>query len=78
MLPIWKVKVIRLYVCVYIYDHLCGVVVRVLDYSLTTDVGVPGSIPGHNKKKVVCLERGPLSLVCTSEELLDRKVAAPV
>jgi hypothetical protein len=30
------------------------------------------------EKKVVGLERGPLSLVCTTEELLDRKVAAPV
>jgi hypothetical protein len=26
----------------------------------------------------VCLERGPLSLVSATEELLDRKVAAPV
>jgi hypothetical protein len=26
----------------------------------------------------VALERGPLSLVSTTEELLDRKVAAPV
>jgi hypothetical protein len=26
----------------------------------------------------MCLERGPLSLVSTTEELLDRKVAAPV
>jgi hypothetical protein len=30
------------------------------------------------KKKVVGLERGPLSHVSTTEELLDRKVAAPV
>jgi hypothetical protein len=30
------------------------------------------------KKRVVGLERGPLSLVSTTEELLDRKVAAPV
>jgi hypothetical protein len=30
------------------------------------------------KKQVVGLERGPLSLVSTTEELLDRKVAAPV
>jgi hypothetical protein len=37
-----------------------------------------GSIPGHYKKKVVGLERGPLSLVSTIEELFDRKVAAPV
>jgi hypothetical protein len=30
------------------------------------------------RKTVVGLERGPLSLVSTTEELLDRKVAAPV
>jgi hypothetical protein len=30
------------------------------------------------KKKVVGLERGPLSFVSTTEELLDRKVAVPV
>jgi hypothetical protein len=29
-------------------------------------------------KKIVGLERGPFSLVSTTEELLDRKVAAPV
>jgi hypothetical protein len=40
--------------------------------------GGPGSIPGTTKKKVVGLERGPLSLVSTTEELLDRKVAVPV
>jgi hypothetical protein len=35
--------------------------------------------PRHNqKKKVVGLERCALSLVSTTEELLDRKVAAPV
>jgi hypothetical protein len=32
----------------------------------------------YQKKKVVGLERGPLSLVSTIEELLERKVAAPV
>jgi hypothetical protein len=32
----------------------------------------------YQKKKVVGLEWGPLSLVSTAEELLDRKVAAPV
>jgi hypothetical protein len=32
----------------------------------------------YQKKKVVDLERGSLSLVTTTEELLDRKVAAPV
>jgi hypothetical protein len=33
---------------------------------------------GGKGKQVVGLERGPLSLVSTTEELLDRKVAAPV
>jgi hypothetical protein len=56
-------------------DRLCGLVARVLGYRS----GGPGSIPGITKKKrVVCLERGLLSLVSTTEELLDRKVAAPV
>jgi hypothetical protein len=62
-------------------------VVRVLGYRS----GVPGSILGTTrfsekkekkikkiKKTVVGLERGPLSLVSTTEVLLDRKVAAPV
>jgi hypothetical protein len=40
--------------------------------------GGSGSIPGTTRKKGVGLERGPLSLVSTTEELLDRKVAAPV
>jgi hypothetical protein len=58
------------------YIRLCGLVVRVLGYRS----GDPGSIPGttRKKRKVVGLERGPLSLVSTTEELLDRKVAAPV
>jgi hypothetical protein len=55
-------------------DRLCGLVVRVLGYRS----GGPGSIPGTARKKLVGLERGPLSLVSTTEELLDRKVAAPV
>jgi hypothetical protein len=54
--------------------RLCGLVVRVLGYRS----GGPGPIPGTTKKNVVGLERGPLSLVSTTEELLDRKVAAPV
>jgi hypothetical protein len=63
-------------------DRLCGLVVRVLGYRS----GGPGSIPGitrfserkKKRKTVVGLERGPLNLVSTTEELLDRKVAAPV
>jgi hypothetical protein len=39
----------------------------------------PGFYSRHyQKKNVVGLERGPLSLMSTTEELLDRKVAAPV
>jgi hypothetical protein len=65
-----------------LHDHLCGLVVRVLDYRS----GGPGSILGTIRffgekkkgKQVVGLERGPLSLVSTTEELLDRNVAAPV
>jgi hypothetical protein len=39
---------------------------------LATDPEVPGLIPGHykKKKKVVGLERGPVSFVSTTEELL--------
>jgi hypothetical protein len=56
-------------------DRLCGLVVRVLGYRS----GGLSSIPGTTReKKVVGLERGPLSLVTTTEELLDRKGAAPV
>jgi hypothetical protein len=58
----------------YVLDRLCGLVVRVLGYRS----GGPGSIPGTTKKNVVGLERGALSLVSTTEELLDRKVAALV
>jgi hypothetical protein len=57
-----------------VHDRLCGLVVRGLGYRS----GGPGSISGTTRKKVVSLERGPLSLVSTTEELLDRKVAAPV
>jgi hypothetical protein len=56
-------------------DRLCGPVVRALGYRS----GDPSSVPGTTrKKKVVGLEQGALSLVSTTEELLDRKVAAPV
>jgi hypothetical protein len=73
---------------VIMFDRLCGLVVRVLGYRS----GGPGSIPGTIRfsggkkkkggkkkgKQIVGLERGPHSLVSTTEELLDRKVAAPV
>jgi hypothetical protein len=57
-------------------DCLCGLVARVLDYR-SRGLGFDSrALP--KKKEVVGLERGPLSLVSTTEELLDRKVAAPV
>jgi hypothetical protein len=56
------------------HGRLCGLVVSVLGYRS----GGPGSNPGTTRNKVVDLEWGPLSLVSTTEELLDRKVAAPV
>jgi hypothetical protein len=48
--------------------------VRVLDYRCR----VPGFDSRALQKKVVGLERDPLCLMSTTEELLDRKVAAPV
>jgi hypothetical protein len=45
---------------------------------LATDPEVRVRFPALPGKKVVGLERGPLSLVSTTEELLDRKVAAPI
>jgi hypothetical protein len=63
-----------MYVIKKMRDRLCGLVVRVLDYRSRG----PGFDSQTLQKKVVGLERGPLSLVSTTEELLDRKVAAPV
>jgi hypothetical protein len=45
---------------------------------LATDTEARVRFPALQEKKVVGLERGPLSLVSTTEELLKRKVAAPV
>jgi hypothetical protein len=57
-----------MFMYIFIYIH------SVLGYKF----GGPGSIPGTTRKKIVGLERSPLSLVSTTEELLDRKVTAPV
>jgi hypothetical protein len=76
-------KYLLIDITLYEVGSLCGLVVRVLGYRS----GGPGSIlattrfSGGKKKKgkqVVVLERCPLSLVSTTEELLDRKVATPV
>jgi hypothetical protein len=58
-----------------LFDLLCGLVVRVPSYR---SIG-----PGFDSRIyqifwVVGLERGPLNLVRIIEELLERKVAAPV
>jgi hypothetical protein len=74
----------RLLYLFFVYLTKLSVVARVLGYRF----GGPGfdsqalpDFPTKKKKKgkhVVGLERGSLSLVCTTEELLERKVAAPV
>jgi hypothetical protein len=54
-------------------DRLCGLVIRV--------PGHRSRGPGFDSRifwEVVGLERGPLSLVRITEELLERTVAAPV
>jgi hypothetical protein len=45
---------------------------------LATDPEARVRFPALPEKKVVGLEQCPRSLVSTTEELLDRKVAAPV
>jgi hypothetical protein len=64
----------KIKICITPCGRLCGLVVRVPGYRS----GGSGSIPGTTRKKVVGLVRRPLSLVSTTEELLDRKVATPV
>jgi hypothetical protein len=65
----------RLIYYLYYYIATCFVTASLVYWSefLATDPEVPDSIHGHyKKKKVVGLERGPLSLVSTTEELLGR------
>jgi hypothetical protein len=45
---------------------------------LATDPEARVRFPALPEKKAMGLERGPLSLVSTTEELLDRKIAASV
>jgi hypothetical protein len=55
---------------------------RVLGYRSGGQCSIPDttgfSEPKKKRKQVVGLERGPLSLVSTTQELVDKKVAAPV
>jgi hypothetical protein len=46
--------------------------------TASTDPEARFRFPSLPEKKIVGLERGPLSLVSKTEELLDRKVGAPV
>jgi hypothetical protein len=64
--------VICIILCVVSYcDRLCGLVVRIPGYRSRGS----GSIPGATRfiYEVVDLERGPLSIMGTTEELLGRK-----
>jgi hypothetical protein len=49
-----------------------------IPYFLATDPEARVRFPALPEKKAMGLERGPLSLVSTIEELLDRKVASSV
>jgi hypothetical protein len=57
-------------------DRLCCLVVW--SEFLATDLEAQVRFPALPEKKLMGLQRGPPSLVSTTEELLDRKVAAPV
>jgi hypothetical protein len=69
LIPIIFVKIPRI---------MTASVVQWSEFLASYRSGGPVSIPGTTKTKVVGLERGPLSFVCTTEEPLDRKEAAPV
>jgi hypothetical protein len=60
-----------------VIDNITASVVQWSEF-LATDLEARVRFPALVEKKVVGLERGPLSLMSTSEELLDRKEAAPV
>jgi hypothetical protein len=68
--------IIIIIIIIITIDRLCGLVVRDLVYRCRGPKFDSRAL--QKKRKVVGLERGALSLVSTTEELLDRKVAAPV
>jgi hypothetical protein len=62
-------------ICIYIYIYRLWS----SGQSSWLQIRRPGFDSRHyQKRNVVGLERDPLSLMSTTEELLDRKVAAPV
>jgi hypothetical protein len=63
----------------YVWTELMTASVIKWSEFLATDPEARVRFPAlPEKKNVVGLERGPLSLMNITEELLDRKVAAPV
>jgi hypothetical protein len=68
---------LSIYLYIYLSIYLTASVVWWSEF-LATDPETRVRFPALPKKKVMGLERGPLNLVKTIEELLDRKVAAPV
>jgi hypothetical protein len=63
------------YIYIYIYTYILTAPLAQWSEFLATDAD---SRHYQIFREVMGLERGPLSLVSTTEELLDRKVAAPV
>jgi hypothetical protein len=69
------------YIVYFFHPKVLHPTASVVQWSefLATDPEAQVRFPAlPEKKKVVGLERGSLRLVSTTEELLDRKVAAPV
>jgi hypothetical protein len=61
-----------------IQNHVFYMTNNLYQHLINLDPKARVRFPALPEKKVVVLERGPLSLVSTTEEILDRKVAAPV
>jgi hypothetical protein len=70
------IDLLLLWPCLFFFDRLCGLVVRVPGYRFR------GPVFDFRRYQifweVVVLERGPLSLLMIIEELLESKVGAPV
>jgi hypothetical protein len=69
-----------MHLVVFVIRVYCSTTAPVVKWSefLAADPEARVLFPALPEKKVVGLERGPLSLVSTTEELLDRKVAISV
>jgi hypothetical protein len=67
-------------ICSLFNDAVSIMTASVVQWSefLATDPEARVRFPALPEKKTVGLKRSALSLVSTTEELLDRKVAAPV